>query len=72
MDKEELAKFLPREIAILQEVSHPHIVKMFQIVETECQCFLMTEIAENGNVLDYPNFRCVLTEGEAHHIFSQM
>ncbi len=46
MNKEELAKFLPREIAILQKVSHPHIIKMFQIVETKCQCFFVTEIAE--------------------------
>ncbi len=72
MNEEELAKFLPREIAVLQKVSHPHIVKMFQIVESERQCYFMTEIAENGNVLDYLNFRCVLTEGEAHHIFNQM
>ncbi len=72
MNEEELAKFLPREIAVLQKVSHPHIVKMFQIVESERQCYFMTEIAENGNVLDYLNFRCVLTEGEAHHILNQM
>ena len=67
-----MAKFLPREIAILQKVPHPHIINIFRIVETERQCFIASEIAENGNVLDYVNTRGLLSEGEARHIFTQM
>lgn len=67
-----LTKFLPREIAILQRVSHPNIITILQIIETELRCFFMLEIAENGDLLDYINTRRYLPEPEARFIFTQM
>lgn len=67
-----LTKFLPREIAILQQVSHPNIINVFQIVETDVRCFFALEIAENGDLLDYINSRKCLPEPEARFIFNQM
>ncbi len=67
-----MSKFLPRELRILQKVSHPNIVSVFQIVETERHCFLALEIAENGDLLDYLNYRGALEEEEARHVFKQM
>ena len=70
--KEYLSKFLPREIEILQAVCHPNIVQVFQIIETEKKAFLMLELAENGDLLDYINSRRYLNESEARFIFRQM
>ena len=67
-----LTKFLPREIAILQQVSHPNIIAIFQIIETDLRCFFMLEIAENGDLLDYINTRRYLPEPEARFVFTQM
>ncbi len=65
-------KFLLREIFILQKVSHPNIIRIFQIVETDLHCFIASEIAENGDLLDYLNSRGSIPEEEARHIFQQM
>lgn len=70
--KEYLSKFLPREIEILQRVQHPNIIQVFQIIETEKKAFLMLELAENGDLLDYINSRRYLHEPEARFIFRQM
>lgn len=70
--KDYLTKFLPREIAILQKVSHPNIINIFQIIETEERCFFMLEIAQNGDLLDYINTRRSIPEPEARFIFTQM
>lgn len=70
--KEYLSKFLPREIEILQRIQHPNIVQVFQIIETEKKAFLMLELAENGDLLDYINSRRHLHEPEARFIFRQM
>ncbi len=73
MDEEDLAKYIPGEIAILQKVSHPNIVRVFQIVETEQRCFFVTQVAENGNLLDYMNSRYAnIMEAEARYVFSQI
>lgn len=67
-----LTKFLPREIAILQQVHHPNIISILQIIETEIRCFFMLDIAENGDLLDYINTRRYLPEPEARFVFTQM
>ena len=72
LDREDVKKFLPREISTLQKVSHPNIISIFQIVETERHCFIALELAENGDLLDYLNSRGHLPEEEARHIFQQM
>ena len=67
-----LSKFLPRELAILQKVSHPNLLHVFQIVETDLRCFIALEIAENGDLTEYINSRSYLAEPEARFLFKQM
>ncbi len=55
-----------------KKISHPNIISTFQIVETERYCFIVLEIAENVDLLDYFNSRGHLPEEEARHIFKQM
>ncbi len=72
MTKVELDKFLPRETAVLQKISHPNILDIHQIVETDEKCFIAYELAENGTLMEYMNLRVRLPEQEARFIFCQL
>ena len=77
MDKSKASKYclttlLPREIEILPRLSHPNIINVFNIVETDRHCFLALELADSGSLLDYLNLRRVLPEVEARFMFQQM
>ncbi len=72
MTKIELEKFLPREIAVLQKISHPNILDSYQIVETDEKCFIANELAVNGTLMEYMNLRVRLPEQEARFIFRQL
>ncbi len=73
VDEEDLAKYLPGEITILQRVSHPSIIDIYQIVETDPRCFFVTGIAENGCHLDYMMSRhSNILEAEGQYVFNQI
>ncbi len=42
MEEEDLARYVPGEITILQRVSHPNIIDINQIVQTDRRCFFVT------------------------------
>jgi len=65
-------KFMKRELDLLQVISHPNVIELLQIVETERHCFMSLEMAENGDLLNYLNVRGTLPEDEARFIFNQM
>ncbi len=68
MDK---CKALPREVELLRRVSHPNIINVFDFFEAESHCFLVLELAENGNLLDFINDRHI-PEVEARFLYNQM
>ncbi len=57
MAKIELDKFLPREIAVLKKISHPNILDVYQIVETEEKCFIVYELALKGTLMEYRDLK---------------
>ena len=69
---EHWAKFIIRELDLLQVISHPNIIELLQIVETDKHCFMALEMAENGDLLSYLNSRGRLPEEEARFIFNQI
>ena len=54
-----------REIHILKMVRHPHIVQLYEIIETSKQLFLVMEYASEGELFDYIVKRRKLKEAEA-------
>ena len=70
--KDYLTKFLPREIDVMQKISHPYIIQVYQIYETEKQVFFLMDLAENGDLLEFINSRRFLPEHEARYIFGQI
>lgn len=75
MDKQTLGEDLPRiqvEIAALKELSHQHICRLYQVVETESKIFLVLEYCPGGELFDYIVERERLEEVEARQFFRQI
>ena len=70
--KDLLCKFLPREIDILRKVKNENIIKLFEVIFTDGHTYLIMEMAENGDLLDYINARKYLHEGLAQRFLNEM
>ncbi|XP_012549780.1 serine/threonine-protein kinase par-1 isoform X5 [Bombyx mori] len=71
LDEDNLKKTF-REIAIMKRLSHPHIVRLYQVMESTHTIYLVTEYAPNGEIFDHLVSRGRMTESEAARAFSQM
>lgn len=75
MDKKSLGEDLPRvklEINALKELSHQHICKLYEVIETETEIFLILEYCPGGELFDYIVEKDRLAEKEARHFFRQI
>ncbi|KAJ8368260.1 hypothetical protein SKAU_G00082880 [Synaphobranchus kaupii] len=45
-----------REVQIMKMLDHPHIIKLYQVMETKNMLYLVTEYAKNGEIFE-PNRR---------------
>jgi serine/threonine protein kinase len=61
-----------REIHIMKLLRHPHVIQLYQILETEKYLFLIMEYASGGEVLDYIVAHGRLQEKEARRFFIQI
>ncbi|GAB0199699.1 serine/threonine-protein kinase SIK2 [Grus japonensis] len=42
-----------REVQIMKMLDHPHIIKLYQVMETKSMLYLVTEFAKNGEIFDH-------------------
>ncbi|KAJ3336813.1 hypothetical protein HDU93_002128 [Gonapodya sp. JEL0774] len=63
---------LMREIALLKTALHPHIVKLFDIIETERHVGLVMEYAAGGELFEHILARKMLKESEAKALFREL
>ncbi|KAL3425136.1 hypothetical protein PVAG01_04417 [Phlyctema vagabunda] len=61
-----------REIAILREISHPNIVRLHEMVETEKQIGIILEYASGGELFDYILNHRYLKDNAARRLFAQL
>ncbi|KPI96325.1 Serine/threonine-protein kinase SIK3 [Papilio xuthus] len=71
LDEDNLKKTF-REIAIMKRMRHPHIVKLYQVMESAHTIYLVTEYASNGEIFDHLVSKGRMPESEAARIFAQM
>ncbi|KAI1965353.1 hypothetical protein LOZ58_001200 [Ophidiomyces ophidiicola] len=61
-----------REIAILRELSHPNIVRLHEMVETERNIGIILEYASGGELFDYILNHRYLKDNAARRLFAQL
>ncbi|XP_030633293.1 serine/threonine-protein kinase SIK2 [Chanos chanos] len=61
-----------REVQIMKMLDHPHIIKLYQVMETKNMLYLVTEYAKNGEIFDYLAKHGRLSEQEARRKFWQI
>ncbi|KAM3837390.1 serine/threonine-protein kinase SIK1 isoform 2-T2 [Vipera latastei] len=71
LDSSNLEKIY-REVQIMKLLNHPHIIKLYQVMETKDMLYIVTEFAKNGEMFDYLTTRGHLNEHEARKKFWQI
>ena len=63
-------KFLPRELDALRQIDHPNVIHMLYSLQLPTQhLVIVTQLAENGDLLDYINKHRRLSEDRARDLF---
>ncbi|KAG0568994.1 hypothetical protein M758_6G053700 [Ceratodon purpureus] len=69
MDMEEKVR---REIKILRLFMHPHIIRLYEVIETPTDIFVVMEYVKSGELFDYIVEKGRLGEDEARRFFQQI
>ena len=67
-----ITKFLPREVETLRMIVHDNIIGCYDVIDTDDALYLVMELADGGDVLDYINRRTRLTEPVARLLFHDL
>jgi len=66
-------KSLMQEVTVLQRLNgHPNVVQLFEVIETDSNVLLVTELAAGGDLLRYVRHRRRLVEDNAQELFRQL
>ncbi|XP_022740187.1 SNF1-related protein kinase catalytic subunit alpha KIN10-like [Durio zibethinus] len=69
MDMEEKVR---REIKILRLFMHPHIIRLYEVIETATDIYVVMEYVKSGELFDYIVEKGRLQEDEARNFFQQI
>uniref|UniRef100_A0A8C4QIH9 non-specific serine/threonine protein kinase n=1 Tax=Eptatretus burgeri TaxID=7764 RepID=A0A8C4QIH9_EPTBU len=61
-----------REVYIMKQLSHPNVIKLYQVYQTRNMLYLVTEYARNGEMFEYLSKHGQLDEEEAKRKFLQI
>ncbi|XP_052196721.1 SNF1-related protein kinase catalytic subunit alpha KIN10 [Diospyros lotus] len=61
-----------REIKILRLFMHPHIIRLYEVIETPTDIYVVMEYVKSGELFDYIVERGRLQEDEARKFFQQI
>ena len=70
LDDDNLAKTY-REISILKILRHPHITRLYEVMESKNMIYLVTEYAPRGEIFDHLVANGRMKEEEAARVFAQ-
>lgn len=66
------AEKVRREVKILAAFSHPHIVRLYEVIEIRSKVYVVMEYMDSGDLFCYITVRGRLKEDEARIIFQQI
>lgn len=61
-----------REIKILRLFMHPHIIRLYEVIETPTDIYVVMEYVKSGELFDYIVEKGRLQEEEARNFFQQV
>lgn len=61
-----------REIKILRLFMHPHIIRLYEVIETPSDIYVVMEYVKSGELFDYIVEKGRLQEDEARNFFQQV
>lgn len=61
-----------REIKILRLFMHPHIIRLYEVIETPSDIYVVMEYVKSGELFDYIVEKGRLHEDEARNFFQQV
>ena len=67
-----MAEKVKREINILKKCGHPHIIRLYEVIDTPSDIFVVMEYVPNGELFDYIVSKGRLAADEARHFFHQI
>ncbi|GAA0143219.1 non-receptor serine/threonine protein kinase [Lithospermum erythrorhizon] len=68
----EMEEKVRREIKILRLFMHPHIIRLYEVVETPSDIYVVMEYVKSGELFDYIVEKGRLQEDEARKFFQQI
>ncbi|KAM7520700.1 hypothetical protein LguiB_019662 [Lonicera macranthoides] len=68
----EMEEKVRREIKILRLFMHPHIIRLYEVVETPMDIYVVMEYVKSGELFDYIVEKGRLQEDEARNFFQQI
>eukprot|EP00047_Mylnosiga_fluctuans_P004714 m.236127 g.236127 ORF g.236127 m.236127 type:complete len:242 (-) comp12931_c0_seq1:891-1616(-) len=68
----DMADKIKREIQILKLFRHPHIIKLYQVISSPTDIFMVMEYVSGGELFDYIINHGKLSEREARSFFQQI
>uniref|UniRef100_H3B4Y8 non-specific serine/threonine protein kinase n=1 Tax=Latimeria chalumnae TaxID=7897 RepID=H3B4Y8_LATCH len=71
LDEENLKKIF-REVQVMKMLRHPHIIRLYQVMETERMIYLVTEYASGGEIFDHLVAHGRMAEKVARKKFKQI
>ncbi|XP_033621198.1 testis-specific serine/threonine-protein kinase 4 [Fukomys damarensis] len=67
-----LNKFLPRELQVMKVLRHKYLISFYQAIETTSRVYVILELAQGGDVLEWIQRYGACSEPLAGKWFSQM
>jgi 5'-AMP-activated protein kinase catalytic alpha subunit len=68
----EMAEKVRREINILKMCTHPHIIRLYEVIDTPSDIFVIMEYVQGGELFDFIVSRGRLPPDEARQFFHQI
>lgn len=61
-----------REVKILRRLVHPHIIRLFEVIETKSGIYVVMEYMVHGELFDYIMQKRKIEENQARLFFQQV
>lgn len=63
---------LENEVQLLMRLDHPNVIRTYQVIDSEEECYVVMQFASGGEMMDYLAVKSRLSEKEARKFFAQL